>query len=74
MRAIRSGSVSLDRSGRDCRGLRLYQVFGTPCLGRCPRGLEDRSGHQPPEIRFRLLSAHELGLVIRFEMRLTDKP
>jgi len=28
---------------------------------RCPRGLEDRSGHQPPEIRFRLLSAHELG-------------
>jgi len=25
-------SVSLDRAGRDCRGLRLSQVFGTPCM------------------------------------------
>jgi hypothetical protein len=58
-------SVSLHRSGRDCRGLCLSQVFGTP-LERCPRGLEDRVGRQPPEIRFRLLSAHELGLVTRF--------
>jgi hypothetical protein len=40
---------------------------------RCPRGLEDRSGHQPPEIRFRLLSALELGLVTRFEMRLNGQ-
>lgn len=55
-RAIRSGSVSLDRSGRDCRGLCLLQVFGTPCLAlpirpRRPRGLSAAGNPLPAPIR-----------------------
>lgn len=46
-------------------GFCLFQVFGA-LLQRCPRGLEDRVGRQPPEIRFRLLSARELGSLARF--------
>jgi hypothetical protein len=55
-RAIRSGSVSLDRSGRDCRGLCLLQVFGTPCLAlpirpRRPAGPSAAGNPLPAPIR-----------------------
>jgi len=66
-------SVSLDRAGRDCRGLRPLSGVPARRVWRCSRGLEVPGvGRQPPEIRFRLLSALELGLVSCFEMRLTD--
>jgi hypothetical protein len=53
-RALASGG------GRDCLGLCLSQVFGA--LSRCSDGLDPVPGRQPPEIRFRLLSARGLSL------------
>jgi hypothetical protein len=48
LRAIRSGRFPWTEPAVTAVGFVLSQVFGTP-LQRCPRGLEDRVGRQPPE-------------------------
>jgi hypothetical protein len=49
-----------------------FRCAGAPCIGVAHAISKFRVGRQPPEIRFRLLSARELGFVTCFEMRLTD--
>jgi hypothetical protein len=72
VRAIRSGRFPWAEPAVTAVGFVLFQVCRRAMFGAAHAGSKFRVGHQPPEIRFRLLSARELGFVTCFEMRLTD--
>jgi hypothetical protein len=72
VRAIRTGRFPWAEPAVTAVGFVLFQVCRLAMFGAAHAGSKFRVGHQPPEIRFRLLSALELGLMTCFEMRLTD--